>query len=696
MGEKMSLELGVNGVEGGSGDLWNGAGSGSEVDSDSTLTLDPDTLTTTSLDKILELLTSALVELEETGDYLSYATLIEMYFENKQHEYSSDDKLMLLTTLGHILEDHHDIVYEIGWDLPLLLVDYTLSKWDLVKGLKHNPGILAIFKIYELLALYGNPKEIFLRSCELLNSIKFLDIDTENLSHVVLSTVGEEFHYKLISHSLLELLISSLNSIKTRYPSRFLSKLIITLINFVTNNFEHLEHSRLFIFRRIYVFTRQYSSLLLPDNIDSVDPVELAQNIEDENYLQRQLLTSFLTHFVGITIKLEVTEWVLSYYEREFHNPNSKFRLPQVQEEPQSPDDPSVISDDENFDALLLRCAQLALSMDIELEDSFINYLDKTETLFLNLDHSLPIDNLNDQVYSLVINDFNKQNSQPSSIPKFEVGELFLFTHLVNREKLYLEKRVVPISIISIIKYTIRLLIPSIIDPALSSRSVVDALLFWSWYCVKNDTKFVDSLHKIEPVFFNIYLQILISLASKEYNASKRMIMFTLITKLLTLSPEEGSYSFIVESIETCPYDNAKLALIGILKDLLIRVKSTKSLTEAMEATSLDSGKPKLPPREASTYIKLTEERKQKLLKLFKKQVDEFFNLPKKGNIEMSIILTFINLFISIKSKLSQLESLKLLSLIDDKVSKFKKITVKQDSTINIDLLTVAVESLKK
>ncbi|ODV93503.1 hypothetical protein PACTADRAFT_52078 [Pachysolen tannophilus NRRL Y-2460] len=663
---------------------------------------------------IVENLNASLVELKETKDYLSYATLIDVYLTDISR-FDQEEKLMILNALEKILEENHDIIYEIGWDLPDLLIKFLFGNLQRTIRLQGNESIVIIIQIFKLLSEYGNSKELLLKSCELISKLT-LQPDEKGFINE-----DQEYFFKIAFHALIELLNSSLKKITTNYPSRFLSSAIVSFTNFLIVNQPFVSSAtNLFVFRRFYTFIRDYSPPKSPSsNTSELSQEQLIKIKEDEEYLQRVLLTSFLTNGIPILISKFAMNWTYNFYSQKLHKPNSKFRIPEAYLNFSHFD----ISADDNYEGLMLRCAQLAWSLDLNLEELFFEDIRESAALFNDnvvIDEKKELDPLSEEIYSLVISDFNKsQKAKKASITLSKEGIMLLLTAQVTLDKSY-ESRILNIRPHDMIKFFLRKSIPAIIDSSLNFKSTSDALFFWSWYSIHYEKHFdrtltSSSIAQVDKIYTNLYLQLLISRLTASDNPAVRMIIYTLVTKILALSKEDISYDFIKDSLEVCPYDNAKAALIGILKDLLIRQKifdsppssANKSLENAINSLQINgkedkempSKPPSLPSRELPTYIKLTPERSSDILNLTDKSIDLTFTKDEKiDQDQVPILLSYLNLLIVIKSKIKNQDQIdKIITKVEENYSKYEKSADHKDKpNYQLEFIPVALETLKK
>ncbi|EPX70860.1 central kinetochore associated family protein [Schizosaccharomyces octosporus yFS286] len=135
----------------------------------------------------------------ETKDYVSYCTMIEMLLEqNLTHK--EEDRLDLLCGLHEELQkpEHEELTKEIAWDVLGMLLPFVSD----------NSSKEAT-DFAHMLAEKGNPKEVFLKSNEILTSTVF-----KNLSQLKVT---------------VDSMNSAMNRIETNRPLAFLDNYIVSL-----------------------------------------------------------------------------------------------------------------------------------------------------------------------------------------------------------------------------------------------------------------------------------------------------------------------------------------------------------------------------------------------------------------------------------------------------------------------------------
>ena len=568
---------------------------------------------------IIQILKSAAKETIESKDYLSYSTIIDVYM-GEPEKYSNSERDDLLKTLLNILQENKELTYEIGWDLPSVLLNYISLDLDFSLPLKNILNVYNVMKIFECLALNGNHKELFLKACELLSALKF------DASKPRIEIVANEKAFDIKIHLLLELIQNNLKNIKTLYPSRFLSMCITSYINMIYINFVRNSNftDAMFIMRRIYMFTRTYTSLhpSLPDDIDREDE-SIKQIIADEEHLQRKLLTAFLTNASDLLNRRVSLPLSLHFFSSFSNKP--------------------IDLDDTHALVVYDKLVELSLSFDVNLTKGFQDMVTSSHMLFHKFDYANgQEDNLVGDIFESVIIDY-QQNiftsllSSGGEITDSKLGYLAFHCYYIYKGGNDLSK--IRITFNDALVLTLRLLIPGMVQNSFFHKTCQDVAIYWSWFAIQKSLsegkKLELEFSTIPKVLLTIYFQILLFICtsnpSQEYK-DFRFCTLTLLTRVLTLSPEQISYDFIKDCLFNCPFINVKAALIGVFKELLTKDKVNEDeisdQLNSVNISSEDTGKPALPKRDARKSVKfltLTNSRFDDIIDLISKSIDDCF-----------------------------------------------------------------------
>lgn len=639
------------------------------------------------VDTVCEYLESAIEDYKNDGDYLSYATILEEYLGNPII-YTEEENVKILSKLYQVLENNLNLLYEISWDLPGLLLRYYETGIDFDYGLRKNRGLVdCVMKLFDLVSKNGNSKELFIKAIELFNDlqkISLIDNDDDKFLKVV----------DLKIHMLLQLLTICLKRIKTIYPSKFLSMAVASILK-LYSWYAKQTHHLVFVSRRLYGFARDYEPPMKPDDYlkresfdsdkDFENEVEIQKTIEsDENYLQVTLLQSFLTQLVMISFKDWNVKFALEFYKSYQFKCLNKIPTSEEFDNNETP-----------IEVILSRTTQLALSYDIELEESFTKIKSDSINLFKPVNESDK--SIDDKVQDLIkfsINDniSNLYHPDVKTIQMSQIGLLYMVTQYTKEIN-----NLFDIKPSEAIALTIRFISPFLISENFKHEGVVDAVLFWNWVSILKNGANEHYFSGIPKHQILLYLQILTFISATNSNPSVRMITLTLLTRNLTLLDEETSYTFLVDTLTSVPYDNVKSAIIKILKDLIIRPKLTvddisNKLANAdiKDEPANNDKKPSLPQR---FYINLNNDRINDINALILENIDETFNSINENN--SKVLLSYLNFTIGIKDKLPVDDIKEIILKADQQINSYNDSKIGEDK-LDLDLLTFALESLKR
>lgn len=666
----------------------------SESEFDNALDTSDATLEGVKFEKVLGSLQLAAQDAKETQDFLSYSTVLDIYLSDPSR-YSNDEKEELLSHVLTILSDDDDLVHEIGWDLPSLLIPFIDSEYDMSGPIRLAPCVYKVLKLFEVLAHKGNAKELFLKSTELLNSIRVSDSPNED--------TAQKF-YEVKLYCIFELIDSCLRRIHTLYPLRFLAMTVTSFINSVYLNPVETASDATFIWKRLYTFARNYTRPPAPETPDAT-PEELEKINRDEEYLQRKLLTGFLTETVNMVLKNEIVGFSVAYVN---------------QLQSSAAGETKAIGDflvNPVFDRLF----ELALSFDLDLNLSFQDFVISTDKL-LDIGNlgGKSDDEITGDLFEKLVVDYQKTfalslvDSEANKVSNSLGGTLNFFTYsVVTRNQL--DKKY--ITVLQAISIGLRLIVPGLVHPSFKNRGLHDIAVFWSWIAIQSalDLKVIEvELAKFPSVVLRSYYQsLLFILISSSVDLFFRYVTLTLLTKYLSLSPENVAYDFFINCFRECPYENVKAALVGVFKELVTKDKvADDSLAETLESVTFNQSSktapPPLPARDTpkkSKYLTLTDDRVAELFEIIRESVDSSFTNGESGpvlnNASVATLVAYLNLLILLKRDL--LVSSKDVGEVTDLVAKkcqaveekWKGDTSRANMLNAVGIINVAIDRLK-
>lgn len=642
------------------------------------------------LEKVLAIMDNAAKEAKTTGDFLSYSTVLDMYMSDPE-KFTKEEREQLLNHLLEILKADHDLVYEIGWDLPALVVPFLESNYEFNARLRMAPCVWTVLKIFEVLALHGNPKELFLKSTELLSTLREDDARSDDAYYRM------KF-YDVKLYCIFELVDSCLRRIHTLYPSRFLGMTVASFINSLyVNPVANFEEAQ-FRWKRVYTFARNYQRPPLPEKID-VSQEELEKINADEDFLQRKLLTGLVTESLNMAMKLTTIGFATDFFDY-LQSLSGK-------------------SYESELDAQALdRLYELALSFDIEVGAVFKKFVEESSELVdLLMLEGKNDDELQGHLFEKLVVSFQKDmanslvNNEANNVQDSIGGALVLFTYAVENAK---DMTKVALPFRDIIGLALRLVVPGMIHSSFINKGYNDMVVFWSWYSIHQatlqKTNLSLELSKIPKLLLQSYFQVLLFiLITSRTSPELRFTTLTLLTKVLAHAPEETSYSFLIDSLRECPYENLKTALVGVLKELVFKQKTDfEDLSDKLEKASINdkdapARPPPLPKRNSSRstrYITLTQERVDELLDIIRSSIEDTLISDELINENaFPTLVALLNFLILLKKeKLVEEEPTdKIVADLKEKIKKIeenKKEEAEAPSTNFAGILSVTVERL--
>lgn len=593
------------------------------------------------VDGVIGILEQAAEDAVELKDWLLYSTVLDYYLSDRE-KYTTNEQEQLLSSLAQTLSTHKELVYHAGWDIPGLLIAY-IDQDRVTTPLRTLPCLLQVMKCFEVLALEGNHKELLLKGCELLTSIKledhtYIDDDLEKQSY-----------YQIKVHCLIELIVTSLRNIHTLYPSRFLAMAVTALFNVI----EYCKDEaglRIFVVKRAYSFARDYSAPTVVDVPDLTEK-ELKKIIDDEAYLQRKLLRGFLTQFICIlstNYPFGMSGDYASYLAAGDKLNNDWFNAHQTY-------------------PAYSRVSELVLAFDIDLHQKLRDYVSSSHELFKDFDYKEDQDELTAKIFLAILKDHeaNASNSMldgsGEKLTDSLDGCLLLYSYLQCARNACDE---IALTFNDVLVCTLRLVVPAMLNPVYLNSGVQDMVVFWAWVAL-NKLQVGVKLLKLEistisSTLLKIYYQCLLFITLSQWQISGvRSATLTLFTKLLTHTHEKIAYEFIHDTLENFPHEAIKGAVIGVLKELMTKERSS-SMNEELDLSKLDvkdKKGPELPPREVKVtnkYIALTDERVSDLLKLVDTAVDNTIVNNRLNQETFGTLVAYLNLLVALKQGLKQ------------------------------------------
>lgn len=601
-----------------------------------------------------------------------------------------------MEALSKVLSNNIDIVEEIGWDIPDMVLPYLNLDWDLDESSEVGSSAMkSVMSVFDLLAKHGNAKELFVKSIELLTNLDYSQNDTPR-------------NEKLLDvkfYTLLELLASTLKRINTIYPSKFLAMaLSCCLTSFI--KYTDFNPRQRFITRKVYAFARDYIPPLKP--LDwlkehGITQEEAHKLDDDEAYLQRKLLQSFLTQICGLSFRTHGLGFSQQLYVETKLNEHGKMPIWAENED-------LNISTREAFS----RIVGLAMSFDIDLDEEF-EKLKKDSSLLMEKANDIikdvkpdsdetQQDQLVQATVGLCLNDRLATTFNPAQtvLPLSPAGLFNICTQYNAEQKSHGHTpHELTATLHEAIAMYIRFLTPGLVSSKLHTKGLVDSALYWVWGAVATATR--EDWTSLPKHLRILFLQTTVHFSCVDEEQVFRFILFMLLVRALANFEEGFAYDFIVDTLTTAPLETAKAGVVNVLKDFLIRerpVVTVDELSEELKRTSVSDGNatndsapaakpaPALPKRH---MIELTSDRIDDIYALIRECLDDAFADEVIDGARFKTLLGYLNLLIGIKERFPQDKLSEIVNQTKKKLDQNKKC---EDSSTNVEFANVAIESL--
>ncbi|CAH01304.1 Ybp1p [Kluyveromyces lactis] len=692
--------------------------------------------------EIEEKLLTAFVE--EKSDIITLVTILDLYSEEVNFKGSLEQKYEYLSEVLSLLQQNKDVVYEIGWDLPKILIKFIHWGNNNHLGADRSKKFLTvIMKCFNEVALFGNPKECFFAGCELMSSLRINDeslvrfiveeepvMDPENEDsgdetytedegssdkteeeeeknavkdsptpksanesipdlkegYAFYGRLPQEVITELRFYSIIELMGSTLKRIVTLHPSKFLSEAVEAFSRFNLQNNEDVDDC-LFILRRLYSFIRGYIPPSPPPDADKqVSAEELEEIKVSEEVLQRKLLCNILTSALHQLLKARTCISLLNYHSH----------LQGI---------PTLSTSSEYLGQLtdiLSRYYQLATSFDIDVSAEFKRLcVDESVRIYRSLpkDSEIKSDEelkeITNFVYQLAYTYEVEKIANVKEILLDPAGILILRS-FSNED--FLPPSDAKITLQEAIYMYLRFVTPSMFSALFENRSSHDLARTWILFALTNNSThdLMDSLKDLPSYIITVYLQTELIRACLQINDNLRRTQFSILTRILCLLPEDFAFNFIRDTLLSCPYEQAKCCALAILKDMMqherkVPQKSDEDdLAKDMEKLKIKNSPPPLPSR---AYMLLNDDRIATLHSITLLAIDSCAADPESKKVKT--LLTYLNFLNAFLTKWDSVFLKEICDAVNDKLIKNEKVGDKDEPHYSLLVSTVASISSK-
>ncbi|VEU20358.1 DEKNAAC101186 [Brettanomyces naardenensis] len=568
--------------------------------------------------RILVALEEAADECSKKHDVVSFCTVLDVYLTDLSI-YSDDQKLQLMDLLAEIFDNDHNLLRDVAWDLPPIFSNFLDADWSIVGfGLRSTPYIVKYMHLSELLALYGESKELLLACCDQISSLHLDKVDFLNgqfdasvsQSSDLPTTLHRLFRLYVIKfHSLLEVSSSCLRRSETLRPSKFLGAVVSSLINFLRS--PEKPALVLPVVRRVYTFIRDYTPPNLPEELpEGVEETDLESIVDDENYLQRKLLVMLLSVLVeGHTANLctPLIALLVSGFPKHY-----------------------ITTEAQRLD-FIGRFVTTGLSMDLDYDKILQQQVEDAEELF----ESKKSFTTSDNIFKAVIDGYNsdlRRSSEQLSLSPISIIILYTYGTFVSKEKFSTSF----LQVLPLVKLQLKLFVPFSIKPRLAHHAaVVCSMILTLEALERHSEESVKQLSSPEnELILLTYLQNLSAICLNSGNSVLETFFYRFIAKLLANSSDDTAYKFLVDTVKNAPFEDLQTMCVLIMKDMMAKEKPHSRMIDTLgdEVASIHiSDAPPLPPRAAVSsvkFIRFTPSRGTEILELLDSTIREASDNP--------------------------------------------------------------------
>lgn len=518
-----------------------------------------------SVDQICEAIRDAAEDAIQTKDFISYATVLDVHL-SEPDRYNDEERVKLLKELHSVLLQHDILVEQVGWDLPWLLVGFLSRDYSVT--VSTVPGVKNVMDMFSLIATKGNPKEVFLKSIECLTSLRVEDDEEDDEEEEKKNNEAQhdndERTFDVKFYALYQLMFYSLKRIETNYPSRFLGTCTSALLSCFAVNMDDMSPMSLsVVVRRMFLFARDFEMV----NMENASDKEIAA--------QQLILQSYVSWIADLAFQRFNIKWSNRLYieiKNKCENASASVRKEKYRERVE------VV----NITECVERLAQLMMSFDIDLEHEMVKLITKDISTSENEEEEELFKGLSNDGLLILCTQYKFEQREPLIDLTFD-QLLELGTKFLSRD-----------------------------DGALAPYGVVDAIMFWTLWVVKDvDTNTVQSVDKKKLFGF---LQQLCAITVATTNDRELLnLINTSVAKILSLCKEDDMFEFMTDTFKHCPFEKVRESMIHMMKSFIVRRRVSHVAAAAAQAST----PPKNPEDLAGelSKVKITEDNTEKATK---------------------------------------------------------------------------------
>ncbi|RVD82626.1 uncharacterized protein DFL_007046 [Arthrobotrys flagrans] len=522
------------------------------------------------VEQALDNLNAAAEELSQTQDHVTFSTILDLHTSTAYNRYSFADQNKLLQGLEVLFEKNSELASDIAWDAIPILLKFAARPVGRDSPDAEDQKAVAVRAdlLLDQCANNGNSKEVFLVVTGKIKNLDFRKVPEEEDSDSE-DNEGEDdedFAPKQkvsptalsTAKILLRLLVQVQKRLKMKTPSRFLATSLMSLLSMITKASKSLPLTPL--------------CDILDQIIEFVAPLAPAKSDTDVDVpIQVKLIQAFITHGVESFLTLPkddatMMEWASAWNKKV--RPEKvvpKTSASHAHTHPQGKGPTNNAQDKLVIGQVMVAFLSLSDSVDMNVESLLQTCLDA----------------------SLEPEDECVEPEEPGSptaptsaeeIPLSYVGSLLLLAAKLNREALKgedlnsLKLKIFPEHANLTSKYL----------PEGVEGSVVDALVFIGSWIIRQSNKDgelsqLGNIPSDDDEFF-LYIQKYSALSATLPEPDLRGLTYLHATTILHLHPrEELRLGFIKDTLEHCPFEALKAAIIGYLKDEILAAQKGKA-----------------------------------------------------------------------------------------------------------------------
>ncbi|KAF3939348.1 hypothetical protein ABW19_dt0205449 [Dactylella cylindrospora] len=514
------------------------------------------------LDKAIETLSSAAAELQE--DPVTFTTVLDLHTSTAYNRYTFADQNTFLQSIEELFEKHSELASDIAWDaVPMFLKFASRQVHRESKDAEAQKAVvMRANSLLDYCGNNGNSKEVFLVVAEKIKLLDFRrsgdDSDFEDGEDEEEDEGNEDIASKprisgvslSTAKTLLRLQALVQKRMRMKTPSRFLATSLMSLLSMTTKAARSLPIGPLCDVMNLII---EFVASITPTNIESPSDADVP--------IQIKLIQAFITHGIEAFLTLPAdsvttpgwaSAWDKKVRPEKVVPKNLAAGHSHHNHAASVPDDAQTkVAVGEVLVAFLTLSDMVGMDMDMLLKNCLEAKFDPEEEPDETEEPGSPT-----------------APTSAEEIPLSYVGCLLLFAGKLNRKVLKDDDP----SELSIRIFPDHATLSSKFLPEGAEGAVVDALVFIGSWIIRRSNKDGDlsELGKIpskDDDFF-LYLQKYSALSAQSSEPDLRALCFLHATTILHLNPREDlRLAFVKDTLEHCPFESLKAAIIGYLKD---------------------------------------------------------------------------------------------------------------------------------